>query len=96
MKISKVRRTDYRSTATNTTGSQPTGLERLASSQAHEAAMHDAAVKHYPPHLIDSAATDLDRRGNLANQRDHETRWIMARKAALRRRAGQLSTPATR
>jgi len=83
MKLSKVRRTDYR----------PTGLDRLASSQAHEAAMHDAAVAQYPPHLVDSAMADLERRGPVANSHDHETRWVMQRKAALKRRAAQLSTP---
>ena len=83
IRISKVRRTDYRA---NATSSPITGLDHLARIQSREAAEHDRAVADYPPHLIDSAATDLARRP-ASNPRDPEQRWIMARKAALGRRA---------
>jgi hypothetical protein len=88
MKFSKVRRTDYR-----TTGSAPaprTGLDHLAANNAHEAANHDRAVADYPPHLIDSALPDINRHGPFTNRKDPETRWRMARKAALCRRAAKL------
>ena len=88
MKFSKVRRTDYR-----TTGSAPaprTGLDHLAANNAHEAANHDRAVADDPPHLIDSALTDINRHGPLTNRKDPETRWRMDRKAALCRRAAKL------
>lgn len=85
MRLSKVRTTNYR------TGSAPTtGLDYLAANNAHEADQHDRAVKHYPPHLIDSALTDINRLGPLTNRKDPDTRWRMARKAALLRKAAKL------
>lgn len=85
MRFAKVRTTNYR------TGSAPTtGLDHLAANNAHEADQHDRAVKHYPPHLIDSALTDINRLGPLTNRKDPETRWFMARKAALLRKASKL------
>lgn len=62
------------------------GLEALAAIQKREQAEHDRAVANYGPTLLQSVFDDLSKR-NAWNRKDHEQRWIMARKAACVRRA---------
>lgn len=61
-----------------------TGLDMLTASQRREAAEHDRAVRDYTPETVEAAYFDLDAR-RAWDKKDHEHRWIMARKAALLR-----------
>lgn len=62
------------------------GLERLHAIQAAEIAEHDKAVAGYPPSLLEAAYDDLSKR-KAFDRKDPEQRWIMSRRAALRRAA---------
>lgn len=95
MRISKVRITDHRPGAGKpspvgrrtaaTTGGSMTGLDHLAAIQAREAAEHDRAVAHYSPRLIEAAYNDLMEHETW-DRKNPEHRWVLARRAALRRR----------
>lgn len=98
IRFPKVRITDHRPPGAGspsplerrgaTRGGSVTGLDYLTASQRREAEQHDRAVKDYGPALLDSAYEDLKARP--ANDRKNpEHRWIMARRAALLRRATQ-------
>ncbi len=60
------------------------GLDHLSESQKREAAAHDKAVRDYSPETVAAAWDDLSAR-NAWDKKDPEHRWVMARKAALRR-----------
>lgn len=61
-----------------------TGLDHLSASQQREAAEHDRAIQDYEPETVAAAWDDLSAR-NAWDKKDPEHRWVMARKAALRR-----------
>ena len=96
MRISKVRRTDFRppgagwkrplerSGATRGGGVEKTGLDFLSESQKREAAEHDRAIRDYTPETVEAAWNDLSAR-KAWDRKDPEQRWVMARKAALGR-----------
>ncbi len=90
MRISRVRRTDYRPPGAGT----PRPPERQAARpgaaaspdpEAREAAEHDRNVAGLPPATVIAAARDLCAR-RVFNHRDPESRWILSRRAALLRR----------
>lgn len=96
MRISKVRITDHRppgagrrsplERATVTRGGSvgKTGLDYLTESQKREAAEHDRNVRDYSPETVEAAWFDLTAR-NAWDKKSPEHRWVMARRAALRR-----------
>lgn len=96
MRISKVRITDNRPPPTAgkpspvgrrhvaTTGGGVTGLDYLEAAQQREAAEHDRAVRDYEPETVALAWDDLTAR-NCWDRKNPEHRWVMARRAALRR-----------
>ena len=63
-----------------------TGLEHLARIQKAEAVEHDRAVADYPAWLLESAYEDLEARV-VFDRKNPEHRWVMARRAALKRAA---------
>lgn len=82
IRVSKVRVTDHRP------GAKPvvSGLDRLASIQAKDAADHDAWVAGYTPEMLAEAFEDLRARGAW-DRKDPEHRWVMNRLAAIKRAA---------
>lgn len=60
------------------------GLDHLTESQRRSAAEHDRAVRDYSPETVEAAWFDLDAR-KAWDRKDPEQRWVMDRKAALRR-----------
>lgn len=60
------------------------GLEYQPQSQKREAAEHDRAIRDYDPATVEAAWNDLNAR-EVWNKKDPEHRWVMARRAALRR-----------
>ena len=61
-----------------------TGLDFLSESQKREAAEHDRAVRDYLPETVAAAWDDLSGR-EAWDRKDPEHRWVLARRAALRR-----------
>lgn len=76
MRISKVR-------ITRPAG-EMTGLDYLTASQKREAEEHDRNVQDYTPAMVQAAWEDLRER-KAYDKKDHEQRWVMARRAALMR-----------
>lgn len=76
MRISKVR-------ITRPAG-EMTGLDYLTASQKREADEHDRNIRDYTPAMVEAAWEDLRERP-AHNKKDHEQRWVMARRAALAR-----------
>ena len=62
------------------------GLECLTTIQQREAAEHDRAVRDYEPETVEAAFMDLAGRP-VSDRKNPEHRWIMNRRAALRRLA---------
>jgi hypothetical protein len=94
-RIAKVRITDHRPPTAgkpspvekrraSTTGGSVTGLDYLEAIQKREAAEHDRAVRDYAPHTVEAAWNDLAGR-ECWDRKNHEHRWVLARRAALRR-----------
>lgn len=98
MRFSKVRITDYRpppraggrspldGSRSRTNGGSVSGLDHLTERQRREAAEHDRNVAGYSPEMVAAAFADLNER-RAFDRKDPESRWIMARKAALGRLA---------
>jgi hypothetical protein len=94
MRLAKVRITDYRPPGAGgisplergaaTRGGSMSGLEHLSAIQAREAMEHDRAVRDYLPETVEAAWNDLAGRA-VHDRRNPEHRWVMARRAALRR-----------
>jgi hypothetical protein len=94
IRIPKVRITDHRPPGAGapsplerrgaTRGGSMTGLDLLSESQRREAAEHDRAVADYSPATVEAAWNDLNAR-QAWDRKDPEHRWVMARRAALRR-----------
>ena len=95
MRISKVRITDNRPPTAGkpspvgrrtaaTTGGSMTGLDYLEAIQKKEAAEHDRAVRDYAPRTVEAAWNDLAGR-DCWDRKNPEHRWVLARRAALRR-----------
>lgn len=96
MRISKVRRTDFRGAgAPSPVGrgnSQPRAeassslpWDAYANRAAKDAAEHDRAIEGHSEETLCAMAKDLGAR-NAHDRRDHEHRWIMGRKAAVLRK----------
>jgi hypothetical protein len=94
-RLSKVRVTDYRPPTAGksspverragaTTDGSFSGLDYLEAIQKREAVEHDKAVRYYDPHTVEAAWNDLAGR-ECWDRKNHEHRWVMARRAALRR-----------
>lgn len=62
------------------------GLDYLEAIQKREAAEHDRAVRDYDPETVEAAFMDLADRPAF-ERKNPEHRWIMNRRAALRRLA---------
>ena len=95
MRISKVRITDHRPRAGRQSpleadrlsrGGSMAGLDYLEAAQKREAAEHDKAVRDYDPQTVEAAFMDLAGRP-VSDRKNPEHRWVMARRAALRRLA---------
>ena len=61
-----------------------TGLDYLTAIQQREATEHDKAVRDYAPQTVEAAWNDLSAR-DVWDRKNPEHRWVMARRAALRR-----------
>ena len=79
MRISKVRRTNYAPKPAATWDGN------YAARDAKEAAAHDRAVDGHSEETLCAMAKDLGARP-AHDRRDHEHRWIMARRAAVLRK----------
>lgn len=97
MRISKVRITDNRppragasspldGAGRRTNGGNFSGLDYLEVIQKKEAAEHDRNVRDYEPETVEAAFMDLAKRP-AHERKNPEHRWVMARRAALRRLA---------
>lgn len=60
------------------------GLDFLAESEKITAAAHDRAIQDYAPQTVEAAWLDLSGR-DAWDRKDPEHRWVLARRAALRR-----------
>lgn len=96
MKISKVRKTDYRGLGESSpvgrsypqpraAASQNVSWDAYADRQAKDAAEHDKAVDGHTEETLCAMAKDLGSR-MAHDRRDHEQRWVMGRKAAVLRK----------
>lgn len=92
MKISKVRKTNYRPQS-KLTAPVPDGLDHLSAINRREQAEHDRAVGCYGEETLRAIGEDLGRR-HCWDRQNPEHRWTMHRLAAVGRRiAKEFSQP---
>ena len=88
MKVSKVRRTDFRPTAARV----PDGLDHLSEANRREQAAHDKQIAGHGEQTLRAIGADLGRR-RCSDRKDPEHRWVMHRLAAVGRALSKLSQP---